>query len=75
MSFQKSCCLRELHRRARTFTFLKKGYDPRMKTTYIFAAILICSLAGTVVSGRSVKNAFLLLSGALSIYGLVRILG
>lgn len=46
-----------------------------MKTTYIFAAILACSIAGAAVSGRTVKNAFLLLSGALSIYGLARLLG
>lgn len=57
------------------FAFLKKGYDSSMKTTYVFGAILICSVAGAVVSGRAVKNAFLLLSGALSIYGLARILG
>lgn len=50
------------------------GHLP-MKTTYIFGAILVCSVAGAVVSGRAVKNAFLLLSGALSIYGLARILG
>lgn len=46
-----------------------------MKTTYIFGVILVCSIAGAVVSGRTLKNAFLLLSGALSIYGLARILG
>ncbi len=53
----------------------RNSYDAPMKTTYIFGAILICSIAGAVIPGRAVKNAFLLLSGALSIYGLARILG
>ncbi|WP_342129198.1 hypothetical protein [Hydrogenophaga sp. OTU3427] len=45
-----------------------------MKTSYILGAILVCSLLGAVVSGRSVKTACLLLSGALSLYGLARML-
>ena len=46
-----------------------------MKTVYILAAILACSIAGALMSDRAAKTAFLVLSGALSIYGLARILG
>jgi len=52
-----------------------KPYDCGMKTTYIFGAILACSLAGSLLAGRSAKTAFLLLSGALSLYGLARLVG
>ncbi|MES2878798.1 MAG: hypothetical protein V4713_10285 [Pseudomonadota bacterium] len=46
-----------------------------MKTTYIFGAILACSLIGTLVGARATKTALLVISGALSLYGLVRLLG
>ncbi len=46
-----------------------------MKTTYILGVILICSIAGTLVSSRAVKNVFMLLTGVLSVYGLARLLG
>ena len=46
-----------------------------MKTTYILAAILACSVAGTLVGARSTKTGLLVVTGALSLYGLVRLLG
>ncbi|WP_168173504.1 hypothetical protein [Polaromonas sp. A23] len=46
-----------------------------MKTSYIFGAILACSVIGTLVGARTAKTALLVLCGILSIYGLVRILG
>lgn len=46
-----------------------------MKTTYLLGTILICSITGTLVSARSTKTALLVVTGVLSVYGLVRILG
>ena len=46
-----------------------------MKTIYIFAAILACSVIGAVVPGRSMKTAMLVLAGVLALYGLFRMLG
>ena len=46
-----------------------------MKTSYIFGAILLCSLMGAVVGARGTKTALLVATGLLSAYGLVRILG
>ncbi len=46
-----------------------------MKTSYIFAAILACSAAGALLGHLSAKNLMLLASGALSLYGLARMLG
>lgn len=46
-----------------------------MKTTYILGAILACSIMGTLVGARSMKTVLLVISGIISIYGLVRILG
>jgi hypothetical protein len=46
-----------------------------MKTSYLFIAILICSVLGAVVGGRSAKNACFLLAGLFSLYGLFRMLG
>lgn len=46
-----------------------------MKTSYILGAILACSVIGTLVGARSTKTALLVISGILSIYGLVRLLG
>lgn len=46
-----------------------------MKTTYLFAAILAASIVGTLVPARSAKTVLLVLSGVLSAYGLVRLLG
>ncbi|MBC7918742.1 MAG: hypothetical protein H7Y28_13115 [Rhodoferax sp.] len=46
-----------------------------MKTTYIFGAILACSIAGSLVGSRNTKTALLAVSGVLSAYGLFRILG
>lgn len=46
-----------------------------MKTSYIFAAILACSVVGTVVGGRAMKTAMLVSAGVLSLYGVFRMLG
>ena len=46
-----------------------------MKTSYLFGAILACSVAGALIGHRSAKTFCLLASGALSIYGLARLLG
>jgi hypothetical protein len=46
-----------------------------MKTSYLFGAILACNLVGVMMGGRAAKTSCLLLSGALAIYGLVRLLG
>ena len=46
-----------------------------MKTTYILGAILACSIIGTLVGARSAKTVLLVISGILSAYGLVRLLG
>ncbi|MDP3655127.1 MAG: hypothetical protein Q8R67_26005 [Rhodoferax sp.] len=46
-----------------------------MKTSYILAAILACSLIGTLIGSRSTKTVLLVVIGILSLYGLVRILG
>jgi hypothetical protein len=46
-----------------------------MKTTYILAAILASSVVGSIAGGRGIKTVFLVISGALALYGLVRILG
>jgi hypothetical protein len=45
-----------------------------MKTTYIFAAILIASVIGALVPTRLVKTLMLVLTGALAVYGLLRYL-
>ncbi|WP_294771852.1 hypothetical protein [uncultured Rhodoferax sp.] len=46
-----------------------------MKTTYILGAILLCSIAGALVGSRTTKTVLLVATGALSAYGLFRILG
>lgn len=46
-----------------------------MKTTYIFGAILACSVTGTLAGARAAKTALLVLTGILSLYGLIRLLG
>jgi predicted membrane protein len=46
-----------------------------MKTTYIFGAILACSIIGAVVGARTAKTIFLLMTAILAAYGLFRILG
>jgi hypothetical protein len=45
-----------------------------MKTTYIFGAILACSIIGALVGARMTKTALLIVIGILSVYGLVRLL-
>ena len=50
-------------------------YHWRMKTSYLFGAILACSIIGTLVGARSMKTALLVVSGGLSGYGLLRLLG
>ncbi len=45
-----------------------------MKTTYIFAAILVASVIGALVPTRLVKTLMLVLTGALGVYGLLRYL-
>lgn len=49
-------------------------YHRRMKTSYIFAAILACSMAGILIGARAGKTALLGVSGALATYGLFRLL-
>lgn len=46
-----------------------------MKLIYIFGAILICSLLGALVAGRAMKTALLVTTGALSLYGIFRLIG
>lgn len=46
-----------------------------MKTTYILGAILVCSIAGALIGARATKTALLVITGVLSGYGLVRLLG
>jgi hypothetical protein len=46
-----------------------------MKTTYIFAAILICSVIGALLGDRAAKTAMLITSGFFAAYGLIRFLG
>lgn len=46
-----------------------------MKTSYIFGAILLCSVAGTLVGARGTKTVLLVATAVLSAYGLFRILG
>jgi hypothetical protein len=50
-------------------------YHWHMKTSYIFGAILACNIVGVLVGARSTKTALLVVSGMLSVYGLVRLLG
>lgn len=52
-----------------------KSYHCGMKMTYIFAAILVCSVIGALVPTRMGKTLLLVLSGALAAYGLYRLLG
>lgn len=46
-----------------------------MKTTYIFAAILIASVIGALVPTRLVKTLMLVIAGVLAAYGLFKYLG
>ena len=46
-----------------------------MKTSYIFGAILACSVIGALVGARAAKTGFLALTALLSLYGLFRLLG
>ena len=46
-----------------------------MKTTYLFIAILACSILGATVNDRGVKTALFVTTGVLSLYGLFRLLG
>jgi hypothetical protein len=46
-----------------------------MKTTYLFGAILVCSVVGAMVPTRTAKTLLLVISGLLAAYGLVRLLG
>jgi hypothetical protein len=46
-----------------------------MKTSFIFIAILVCSVAGTLTGNRAVKTGMLVVCGALSLYGMLRFLG
>ncbi len=51
-----------------------RPYHWGMKTSYIFGAILACSIIGTFTGARTAKTVLLVLSGAFSLYGLVRLL-
>ena len=46
-----------------------------MKTTYVLGAILASSAIGAWTADRTAKTAFLLISAALAIYGLARLIG
>ena len=46
-----------------------------MKLSYVLAAILACSFAGALIASRGGKTLCLVLTGALSIYGLARLIG
>ena len=46
-----------------------------MKTTYIFGAILACSIVGALVGARASKTGLFVATGIFSAYGLFRILG
>ena len=46
-----------------------------MKTTYLFIAILACSILGAMVKDRGVKTALFVTTGVLSLYGLFRLIG
>ena len=46
-----------------------------MKTSYIFGVILASNVIGILVGGRTAKNTLFVVSGALAVYGLVRIFG
>ena len=50
-------------------------YHWRMKTSYLFGAILVCSLAGALVGQRATKTMLLVTTGVISAYGLFRIFG
>ena len=54
-------------------------YHWRMKTSYIFGAILACSVAGTLVGARATKTALLVVSeavvGELGLTPLARVVG
>jgi hypothetical protein len=45
-----------------------------MKTSYIFFAILACSIMGLLAGARSAKTLLLGITGVLSAFGLVRLL-
>lgn len=49
-------------------------YHWRMKTSYLFGAILATSIVGTLVGARSAKTALLVVTGLLAAYGLFRLL-
>lgn len=61
--------------RMRSNTGSLRPYDRGMKTSYLFGAILLCSIIGTLVGARSARTALLVTSGVLSAYGLFRMLG
>lgn len=46
-----------------------------MKSSYLFAAILACSAIGAVIGSRGTKSALAVVSAALALYGLVRLIG
>jgi hypothetical protein len=45
-----------------------------MKTSYIFFAILACSVIGALAGARSTKTLFLGITAILSTFGLLRLL-
>lgn len=46
-----------------------------MKSTYLFAAIALCSAIAAFSGNRGVKTALCVASAALSAYGLMRLIG
>lgn len=50
-------------------------YDWRMKTSYLFVAILLLNVAAVAVGGRGVRTVLSLCSAALAGYGIFRLLG
>jgi hypothetical protein len=64
-----------IQRPASNRSSLFRPYHWGMKTSYIFGAILACSVIGTLVGARAAKTGFLVLTALLSLYGLFRLLG
>lgn len=50
-------------------------YDWRMKTSYLFVAILLLNVAAVAVGGRGLRTVLSLCSAGLAGYGIFRLLG
>jgi hypothetical protein len=52
-----------------------EGRIPRMKSSYLFVAILVTSGVGVFAGNRGAKTALSIASAAIALYGLIRIIG